>query len=136
MAGTHIDISTIKETEEQLRIAASVFESHEGMMVADATHKVLKANTAFTKITGYTVEELIGQTPRLFHSGRQGKVFYEKMWQSINETGMWQGEIWNKRKDGEIYPAWLTITAVLANGHVTHYVSTLSDISDLKQIEN
>ena len=136
MAGTHLDITSIKQTEEQLRIAATVFESQSGMMVADANRQVLKVNRAFTEITGYHSDELIGKTPRLFHSGRQDNLFYQRMWHSINTTGTWQGEIWNKRQNGEDYPAWLSITAVSKNQIVTHYVSTLNDISELKQIEN
>ncbi len=138
MAGVHIDISEIKQTEAQLRVAATVFESQEGMLITDANEVILSVNQAFTRITGYSTEEVMGKTPRLLHSGRQDEAFYQTMWQSLNETGAWRGEIWNRRKNGAIYPEWLTITAVKANNdeHISHYVATLIDISERKQVEN
>ena len=138
MAGTHIDISETKKVEAELRIAATVFQSQEGMMITDADEIILNVNKAFTQITGYSEEEAIGQTPRLLHSGRQDKEFYTAMWQSIDDTGAWQGELWNQRKNGDIYPEQLTITAVKANGQnlVTHYVATLVDITERKAMED
>tara|TARA_R110001606_G_scaffold395664_2_gene568502 strand:- start:115783 stop:117972 length:2190 start_codon:yes stop_codon:yes gene_type:complete len=119
---------------KKLSIAAIIFESQEGMIVTDANTVILRVNNAFTKITGYSREEVIGQTPKLLSSGRQDKMFYEKMWDSINTTGAWDGEISNRRKNGEVYPEHLTITAVKdANGIVTNYVATLTDITMKKK---
>jgi diguanylate cyclase (GGDEF)-like protein/PAS domain S-box-containing protein len=114
----------------ELRIAATVFESQEGMFVADANSRILRVNIAFTRISGYSEEEVVGQTPKLFSSGRQDKVFYEAMWDSINTTDAWEGEIWNRRKSGAIYPEHLFITAVKdASGTLSNYVATLTDIT-------
>lgn len=137
MIGTSTDISFRKEAEAELRIAATAFESHEGMMVTDANSVILRVNRAFTEITGYTAEEAVGQTPRLLKSGRHDSVFYREMWESINRTGGWQGEIWDRRKNGEVYPKWTTITAVKdATGAVTHYIGTHHDITARKQMED
>lgn len=131
------DITERKYTEEALRIAAVAFESHEGMMITDANSVILRVNHAFTETTGYTAEEVVGQTPRLLKSGRHGASFYAEMWASIQRTGGWQGEVWDRRKNGEIYPKWLTITAVKADdGTVTHYVGTQTDISARKAAED
>lgn len=124
------DISSSKHTENELRIAAIAFESQEGMIVTDANNNILRVNAAFTAITGYTSEEAVGQTPRLLSSGRQDKAFYKSMWECLNQTGAWKGEIWNRRKSGEVYPEHLTITAVInVSGIVTNYVATLTDIT-------
>ena len=121
---------------EQLRIAATAFESQEGTMVTDAKGVILRVNQAFTNDTGYTAEDAVGQTPRLLKSGRHDAEFYQAMWQTINQTGKWQGEIWSRRKNGEIYPKWLTITAVKDNdGVVTHYVGIHVDITERKAAE-
>ena len=106
------NISERKQAEIELRIAATAFESQEGMFVTDANSVILRVNRAFTNITGYTVEEVIGKSPRILHSGRHDADFYAAMWESIQRTGAWEGEIWNRRKNGEIYPEFLTITAV------------------------
>lgn len=120
----------------QLRIAAAAFESQESMMVTDANTVILRINRTFTETTGYTSAEVIGQTPRLLQSGRHDAEFYRSMWESIHRTGGWQGEIWGRRKNGEIYPKWLSITAVKDDDHtVTHYISTHFDISERKQAE-
>ena len=120
----------MKVSEKNLRIAATAFESQEGMVVTDANTVILRVNQAFTKITGYSAEEAIGQTPKLLRSERQDKAFYSAMWKSINNTGSWQGEIWNQRKNGEVYPEHLTITAVKdASGIVSNYVASLTDIT-------
>ena len=123
--------------EEATRIAAIAFESHEGMMVTDVSGVILRVNSAFSKITGYTGEEAVGQMARLLKSDRHDANFYAAMWKSIHRLGSWQGEIWNLRKNGESYPAWLTITAVKrGDGVVTYYVATLSDITVRKAAEN
>lgn len=115
---------------EEKSIAATAFESQQGMIVTDQQTVILKVNRAFTNITGYTAEEAIGKTPKLLSSGRHGKDFYAAMWKSIERKGGWEGEIWNRRKNGEIYPEYLTITAV-KNEHyqITNYVAALSDIT-------
>ena len=125
-----------RHVETELRIAATVFESQEGMIVTDASSVILRVNCAFTKITGFTAEEAIGQTPRMLSSGHHNADFYAAMWESINNTGAWEGEIWNRRKNGEVYPEHLTITAVADNhGLVTNYVATLTDSTKTKQRE-
>jgi diguanylate cyclase (GGDEF)-like protein/PAS domain S-box-containing protein len=130
------DITELKKTEAELRIAATVFESQEGMLITDTHEVILKVNQAFTDITGYSAAEVIGQTPRILYSGRHDKEFYTAIWQSIKNTGAWYGEIWNRRKNGEIYPEQLTITAVKGNNDtVTHYVATLADITERKAME-
>lgn len=127
------DIHSRKQAEHQLRIAATVFESQECMMVSDAHNNILRVNKAFTEITGYTSEDVVGKNPRLLHSNCQSPDFYSAMWNSINNTGRWEGEIWNRRKNGKDFPAYLTVTSVKdQHGQVTHYVGTLSDITQRK----
>jgi diguanylate cyclase (GGDEF)-like protein/PAS domain S-box-containing protein len=124
------DITERKKAEEEQRIAAITFESHEGMTVTDADKMIIRVNPTFTKITGYSAEEVIGKNPGILSSGRQNSEFYTSMWKSINESGVWEGEIWDRRKSGEIYPAQLTVTAVKNEaGMVTNYVGTFSDSS-------
>ena len=131
------DITERKQTDEALRIAAVAFESQEGMMITDANSVILRVNHAFTEITGYTAEEIVGQTPRLLKSGRHSAGFYAEMWDCIKRTGSWQGEVWDRRKNGEIFPKWLTITAVKTDdGTVTHYVGAQTDISTRKAAED
>ena len=118
------------QNESELRIAATAFESQEGILITDAKSVILRVNNAFTKITGYSPEEVIGKNPRILSSGRQDASFYAAMWGSINNTGAWEGEIWNRRKNGEVYPEHLTITAVKnVDGAVTNYVATITDIT-------
>ncbi len=139
MSGTHSDISEQKQAEIELHVAATVFESQEGMIITDSAGIILKINRAFTKITGYYAADVIGKTPRVLQSGLHDDVFYDLLWESVNSTGEWKGEIWNKRKNGEIYPEWLTITAVKSHDDdviVTHYVGTLLDITERKNREN
>ena len=123
--------------EEATSIAAIAFESHEGMMVTDVNGVILRVNSAFTKITGYMPEEAVGQKSQMLKSGRNDAHFYASMWKDIKHAGSWQGEILNQRKNGETYPAWLTITAVeRVDGVVANYVATLSDITSRKAAEN
>jgi diguanylate cyclase (GGDEF)-like protein/PAS domain S-box-containing protein len=130
------DISERKRTESELRLAATAFESQEGMMITDAHGVIERVNKAFTQITGYSAAEAIGQTAKLLHSGRHDSAFYAAMWYSLQRTGTWQGEVWNRRKSGEIYAEWLTITAVQDdNLTVTRYVGTMLDISQRKARE-
>lgn len=133
--GAAQDITERKQSEEKLRQASRVFESTvEGVMITDDSERILAVNRAFSAITGYSEAEILGQTPRQLRSGRQDAMFYTAMWASIQTTGHWQGELWNRRKNGEFYPQWLTISAVEnGQGVVTHYVGVFSDISSIKQ---
>lgn len=125
-----------KQREEELRIAATAFESHEAMMITDAQVKILRINQAFTECTGYTAGDVLGQSPTLFKSGRHDLDFYHHMWDSVVATGGWQGEIWNRRKNGDIYPVLLSISAVRdEHGAVTHYIGSHIDITEQKHAE-
>lgn len=133
LIGIAIDQS---DSREQLRIAATAFESQEGIMITDANSVIIKVNKAFTVISGYSAEDAIGQKPSLLSSGYHPASFYHAMWAEINSTGTWVGEVWNKRKNNEIYPENLTITAVKSErGDITHYVGILVDITERKAHE-
>ncbi|HYE34454.1 EAL domain-containing protein [Methylocaldum sp.] len=123
-----------RRAEEQLRIAASVFEtSSEGVIITDAKANIVMVNRALTTITGYSEDEVIGRKPSMFSSGRHDQDFYREMWRSLDETGQWQGEIWNKRKSGEIYPEWLSITALKDDRQdVTRYIGVFADLTSRK----
>lgn len=124
------------KADEELRIAAAFFESQEAMMITDSKMVILRVNQAFTRITGYPAEEIIGQTPRILQSGRHNKDFYSEMWKFVERTGGWQGEIWDRRKNGEIYPKWLTISVLKdKTGTVTHYIGMHTDITAHKKAE-
>ncbi|MCW8918043.1 MAG: EAL domain-containing protein [Gammaproteobacteria bacterium] len=130
------DISARKRIEEELRIVAVAFESQEGVIVTDPNGMILRVNQAFTRLTGYSAEEALGQTPALLRSGRHDKQFYQRLWQTLKEQGHWQGEIWNRRKNGKIYAELLSITAVHApDGAVTHYVGLFSEIARDREAE-
>ncbi|MFI3156748.1 MAG: EAL domain-containing protein [Methylococcaceae bacterium] len=133
------DITKQKQDEVDLRIAATAFELQDAMLVTDANNVILKVNQAFTRITGYCAKEVVGKKPNLLSSGLHDKAFYAAMWESINHTAAWQGEIWNRRKSGEIFPEWLIITAVKEsddkNEQVNHYVASFSDITSRKAAE-
>ena len=134
MAGIEMDITERRRNDAELRIAATAFESQEGMMITDPHAVIMRVNQAFTRLTGYTAKEAVGQTPHLLSSGRHGKAFYQRMWTSLKEKGFWRGEIWNRRKDGIIYAEWLNISAVSApDGSITHYVASFSDITNNKE---
>ena len=129
------DITEKKQADDAQRLAASVFaNSHEGILITDADNHILDVNGAFCRITGYTRDEAIGRDPKLLGSGRQDAAFYEALWHEIAEKGSWQGEIWNRRKSGEVYPQMLSIDAVPdETGQIRHYVGAFSDISHLKE---
>jgi len=130
-------IIKITRVEPELRIAATAFEAQLGISVTDVNGLILRVNEAFTLITGYTAEEVIGKNPRILKSDRHDAKFYTEMWESIYNTGKWEGEIWNRRKNGEVYPENLTITAVKnADGIVSNYVATLTDITLRKEAED
>lgn len=130
------DITERKKAETELGIAATAFELQEGMLVTDANCVIIRVNWAFTEITGYTNADVFGKNPRLLSSGRHDVSFYAAMWKSINETGTWEGEIWNRRKSGDIYPEHLTITAVRdPQGVTSNYVAAFSDITEIKSAE-
>lgn len=137
MLGMHTDIDYLKQTEECLRLLATVFESSgESIMVCDVSGNIVDVNRSFTKVTGYSAEEVIGKNPRLLSSGRHDDAFYRQMRQTLNEKGYWQGEIWNRRKNGELFPELLGIsTACDAQGRLTHYIGVFSDISERKATE-
>ncbi|HYE37074.1 EAL domain-containing response regulator [Methylocaldum sp.] len=127
-----------KESEKRDRIAATVFHNAaEGVLITDAETRIIAVNPAFSSITGYTTEEVVGNTPSILSSGKHDKEFYRRMWESIDLTGQWQGEIWNKRKNNDIYPQWLTINVVRdTEGRLLNYIATVSDITERKQIED
>ncbi len=131
------DITERKRAEIQLRLAASVFESAaEGIIITDRNNDILSVNQAFTEITGYSAEEAIGENPRLLSSGWQEAAFYQEMWNSIKETGRWQGEIWDRRKNGEVYCGLLSISTVRdERGEITHHCAIFMDITQRKAAE-
>jgi len=127
---------SVLRNREELRVAATAFNVQEGITITDPNGKILKVNKAFTRLTGYQPHEVIGLTPAVLSSGRQDKQFYQIMWQSLKKNGSWQGEIWNRRKSGEVYAEWLTITAVYnEKGRITHYVGAFLDITQRKEDE-
>lgn len=131
------DITARKQAEERLRLAASVFTgAREGITITDLKGTILDVNDAFTRITGYTRKEAVGKNPNLLKSGLQSREFYEKMWDSIRQTGHWSGEIWNRSKNGDIFAETLTINAIRdANGEPTQYMALFSDITEIKRHE-
>lgn len=124
-------------TLEQLELAARVFaNSAEGIMITDTNNRILLVNNTFSTVTGYEPGEVIGQNPRLLSSGRQGPAFYKTMWELLEETGEWHGEIENRRKDGKLYPEWLNISVVRQpDGCISNYIAVFSDLTNRKEIE-
>lgn len=134
---TLTDVTQRKHAETEQRIAAAAFETQAGIIVTDPHKVILRVNRAFSRITGYSEEEAIGKTPSFLKSGLYDEMFYRAIWDSIAHTGYWQGEIWDKRKNGEIFPLLQTITAVTdGNGQISHCVGSLTDITIQKQVEN
>jgi diguanylate cyclase (GGDEF)-like protein/PAS domain S-box-containing protein len=134
---TFMDIGERRKSEARLRQSAKVFDSTtDGVTITDAAANIIAINRAFTEITGYTEAEALGRNPRLLKSGRHDESFYQSVWQSLAQTGSWSGEIWNRKKNGEIYPEWLTISGVTnGDGRLTNYVGVFADISQIKQSE-
>lgn len=135
-------VSYLKGTiKHDLKLIATlmgkVFENaEEGVIITDKNANILNVNPAFCKLTGYSHAEVLGQNPRILHSSRQDKAFYNNLWQQLLHNNRWEGEIWNRRKDGKIYPEWLSITAVMDDGgEVTHFIAIFSDISSQKDSE-
>ncbi|MFC5769922.1 EAL domain-containing protein [Thauera sinica] len=127
----------LNASQRNLYLAEKVIEnSLEGILITDADARIMSVNPAFTRLTGYTAEEVIGRNPSLLSSGRQSKAFYARMWESIKADGCWQGEVWNRRKNGEVFPEFLTINAITDHdGRLTNYAALFSDISEVKQNE-
>lgn len=131
------DLTEKRYAEEQLRLTARVFETTDlAMIITDNRGTILSANSAFSNLSGYSVEEAVDNNPRMLKSGRHDQTFYREMWQTILAEGSWQGEIWDKRKDGSVYPKYLSIHALRnEQGVVTHYSGVFYDISERKAVE-
>ena len=130
-------ITALQRAEGDLQRYATVFtNSSEGMLITDAGGVIVAVNPAFTRITGYCAEDVVGHSPAILNSGRQDAGFYRQMWNAINSRGKWQGEIWNRRRNGSIYPEWLSITAVRGmDGQLLNYIGIFSDITERKEAE-
>lgn len=137
VCGISTDITERKRIEAELHQAAVVFEStNEGIIVTDAQMRIIAVNKAYSAITGFSADEVLGKTPRFQQSGRHDEAFYQRLWDDLNRTGQWQGEIWDRHKTGEVIPLWENISEVRdAGGQLTNYVAVLSDISAIKQAE-
>jgi diguanylate cyclase (GGDEF)-like protein/PAS domain S-box-containing protein len=135
--GVAADITSRKHAEQQLRLSAQAFESiADGIIVTDAARRIVSVNKSYCSITGYEAADLIGRTPRIFQSGRHDAAFYEEMWNSILAHGHWRGELWSRRRNGEVFPEMLSIGAVKdRTGTTTHYVGVSTDISEVKRYE-
>ncbi|OCC14900.1 diguanylate cyclase/phosphodiesterase (GGDEF & EAL domains) with PAS/PAC sensor(s) [Dissulfuribacter thermophilus] len=136
ITGTIQDVTALRHNEKQLELATKIFEnSIEGITITDKHGTILMVNPAFSRITGYSPEEVIGKNPRILKSDRHSPEFYKKMWDDILEKGQWSGEIWNRRKNGQAYPEHLTITAIKdSNGEITNYIALFHDISEIKEM--
>lgn len=137
LCGISTDVTEVKRAQEEMLLASMVYEnSSESMMVTDADGTIITINPAFTRTTGYTLAEVKGRNPRILNSGQHDPAFFQAMWQAINTTGTWQGEVWDKRKNGEIYPKQLTInTTFHADGAPYRRVALFSDITEKKKSE-
>jgi diguanylate cyclase (GGDEF)-like protein/PAS domain S-box-containing protein len=137
LCGISTDVSEVKRAQEEMRLAAMVYEnSSEAMMVTDADGSIVAINPAFTKTTGYPLEEVKGKNPSILNSHHHAPAFFQDMWRALNTTGCWQGEIWDKRKDGEVYPKWMTInTTFNADGTPCRRIALFSDITEKKKSE-
>jgi len=132
-----LDITEKKMAEEELLLIGRVFETTtEGIVITDAENNIIRVNPAFTEITGYSRDEVLGKNPRILKSERHDELFYKEMWTSLSRGGQWEGEIWNRKKSGETYPEWLSINVIKDEiNRVKHYVAVFRDISDIKRSE-
>jgi diguanylate cyclase (GGDEF)-like protein/PAS domain S-box-containing protein len=133
--GTGRDITARRTSESEHRLAAMVFQSiNEGVMITDADNRIIAVNPSFTRLTGYKLDEAAGKDPKMLSSGRQDRAFFERMWQALVTSGKWQGELWNKRKNGDVFAASLSINTILdANDEVFRRVAIFSDITQKKE---
>ncbi|MDE2585077.1 MAG: EAL domain-containing protein [Betaproteobacteria bacterium] len=131
------NITERRRAAEQLSLSAKVFEeSGECIVITDKDERIVSVNKAFIEVTGYSAAEVLGKTPRVMSSGQQDADFYKEMWRTLNSSGYWSGEIWDRRKSGDIYPKWVSISAVKDEQHqVTHYIGIFSDITERKKAE-
>jgi diguanylate cyclase (GGDEF)-like protein/PAS domain S-box-containing protein len=131
------EVEVRKRTERDLDLTARVFENTtEGILITDEKNRIITVNDAFTRVTGYTLDEVKGRSPDILQSGKHDAAFYEAMWQTLCSDSQWRGEIWNRRKNGEIYPEWLSINAVSgADGRISNYIAVFSDITAMKRSE-
>jgi len=132
------DVTSQRAVQEQQQLAALVYQHcSEAMMVTDDHNRIVDVNPAFTEITGYSRAEVLGQDPRLLSSGRHSAAFYQDLWQTLQTSGCWQGELWNRRKDGEVYPQWLSVsTAYHEDGQVYRRVALFSDVTEKKRAQD
>lgn len=136
LIGMGLDITKRRQAEEALRVAAVAFETRDAILITDADANIIRINRAFTEITGYLPQDVLGKNPRIMSSGKHDHAFFIEMWQKLQHTGSWSGEVWDKRKNGEVYPKWMTITAVKNQWQeTTQYVAIFSDITERKRAE-
>ena len=135
---TAIDVTDERRRQQHGRQAEAIIQSAaEGITITNADRRIERVNPAFTRITGYSTEEVVGKNPRILSSGRQDEAFYRQMWAQISETGHWQGEIWNRRKNGEIYPEWLSVSEVRdAQGKLVNYAGIFTDLTEMKRSQS
>lgn len=131
------DITERKQLEQRLQLTSKVFDAAgEGVLITDAKQRIIAVNEAFTRLTGYTEAEVLGKNPSLLSSGRHDPSFYRNMWKTLGEKGSWAGDIWNRRKNGEVYPEWLTTSAVKGDSGATeYYVAVFSDLSEIRRAQ-
>jgi diguanylate cyclase (GGDEF)-like protein/PAS domain S-box-containing protein len=136
--GTASDISQRRADEDSLRQAAAVFDStQEGVLVTDREQHIVHVNPAFSRITGYSADEVLGKLPSMFKSGRHDDAFYQSLWHALDSRGTWSGEVWNRRKGGEVFPVWQCIRSIRdENGNLSHYVAVFSDVSAIKHSQH
>lgn len=135
IAGTLQDVTERHKADEKLRLAARVFEhTRDGIVITDAENNIIAVNAAFERITGYCEAEVLGHNPRMLHSDNHDAEFYRALWDSLQSTGHWRGEIWNRRKNGAVYPEWLIISSILDNqNRIAGYVGVFTDLSEIRE---
>lgn len=132
----HRSHQELQNKNESLRLSAVAFETQESIFITDPQQRIIKVNNAFSRVTGYSEQEVIGKTPSILKSGKHNELFYAHLWQELESNGFWQGEVWNRRKNGEVFPVGQTITAVKDDlGNTSHYISTFEDITAFKENE-